>query len=93
MNLKKPECLPFNSLPVPKDDSIKAGTYIFSLEVNEGPLETDIVYELLTGYPLDRMNPIKQTRIARQVFQVVGQHAPNTRKYEPSKVLHSLERA
>jgi hypothetical protein len=95
MKLEKPDFLPFTGLPIPIYQSLEAGRYIFSLEVKEGPLEDDQVYRILLGteMPVDRnMHPDK-VRIARQVFQVIGRQSPPLRKYNPHKILLSLERA
>ena len=93
MKLDKPDFLPFTHLPIPREHSIEAGKYLFSLEVSEGPLGTNHVYEILTGEPLGIDRPLNQIRIARQVFQVIGREAPHSRKYNPEQVLQALERA
>lgn len=93
MNLEKPDFLPFTSLPIPKQQSLVAGEYIFSLEVSQGPLSADFVYEILTGAPIGSDRSLENIRIARQVFQVIGRQAPHTIYYNPIKVLQSLERA
>lgn len=93
MNLDKPKFLPFESLPISREQALQAGEYIYSLAVQDDSLTNENVYEIITGNQLGADRSLDQIRIAREVFKVIASVAPRTNKKNPSKVLCALERA